>query len=141
VKDWVLPVVAGVTLAAIYAVLITLHEVMASRDVERLTRAAHLVGAVPNFDADVLDRRMREHGILPSWHYHLVDVETLAVGWLARRSDRGRVNDIPTLPWDSEAVSRALNVEPPADNERHTAMGDAKWVRAMYDSIMGLTSG
>ena len=52
------------------------------RQVEFLTRGAHLVGAVPNFDADVLGSRMRAHGLLPSWHYHLQDVETLVVGYI-----------------------------------------------------------
>ena len=45
----------------------------AMRHIERLTRGAHLVGAVPNFDADVLGQRMRANGICPSWHYHLID--------------------------------------------------------------------
>ena len=49
-------------------------------DVEVITRGAHLVGAVPNFDADVLGARMRANGICPSWHYHLICVENLAVG-------------------------------------------------------------
>src|SRR6266567_5528857 len=41
------------------------------RLVEVITRGAHLVGAVPNFDADVLGARMRANGICPSWNYHL----------------------------------------------------------------------
>ena len=48
-----------------------LGEADAMAEVEFLTRGAHLVGAVPNFDADVLCARMRANGICPSWHYHL----------------------------------------------------------------------
>ena len=50
---------------------------------EELTRGAHLAGAVVSFDADVLGQRMRANGICPSWHYHLIDVEALAAGYLA----------------------------------------------------------
>ncbi|HET8643239.1 MAG TPA: hypothetical protein VFM37_14980 [Pseudonocardiaceae bacterium] len=100
------------------------------REVEVITRGAHLVGAVPNFDAEVLAARMRYHGIAPSWHYHLIDVEALAVGALARGGTP------PALPWKSDELSRALGVEPPGDTDRHTALGDAQWARAIYDSFM-----
>lgn len=39
-------------------------------------------------------------------------------------------------PWDSEAVSRAVGVNPD-DFERHTAMGDVRWAMAIYDAVMG----
>lgn len=103
------------------------------RQVERITRGAHLVGAVPNFDADVLDQRMRFWGIAPSWHYHLIDVETLAVGWLATEADSA----VTTLPWNSEELSREVGVEPASGEDRHTALGDARWARDIYDAIMG----
>jgi len=45
------------------------HDVL--RELETGTRGAHLVGAVPSFDADVLGARMRANGICPPWHYHL----------------------------------------------------------------------
>lgn len=79
------------------------------RQVEPLTRGAHLVGCVPNFDAEVIAARMRAHGLLPSWHYHLIDVETLAVGCLAAK----RV--AMSLPWDSEALAWAVGVDPLVD--------------------------
>ena len=105
------------------------------RQVELLTRGTHLVGAVPNFDAEVLGTRMRAHGILPSWHYHLIDVETLAVGYLAG-CDPDPANRTP-LPWKSEDLSRGLGVEPPSGDDRHTAIGDARWARDIYDAVMG----
>jgi DNA polymerase III epsilon subunit-like protein len=113
------------------------------RQVEELTRGAHLVGAVPNFDAEVLGNRMRAHGICPSWHYHLIDVETLAVGFLRSSaayggsgagSMRELAGSITALPWNSEALSRALGVDP-EDFGRHTALGDARWARAIFDVI------
>ncbi len=110
-------------------------------EVEAITRGAHLVGAVPNFDAEVLDRRMRKNHMAPSWHYHLIDVEPLALGYLKGQQDAGMTlrDEALTLrlPWKSEQLSRALGVPPPAEQDRHTALGDARWVRAIYDTVMG----
>ena len=112
-------------------------EAGAMAEVEFLTRGAHLVGAVPNFDADVLGQRMRANGICPSWHYHLIDVEALAVGYLHAlgTAPDGNDPDIP-LPWRSDDLSAALGVKV-ADEDRHTALGDAKWARAIYDTVTG----
>lgn len=104
-------------------------------DVERLTRGAHLVGAVPNFDAEVLGTRMREHGIAPSWHYHLIDVEALAVGFLSA-GDNLAENPI-LLPWSSDELTSRLGLAPVPDEDRHTAIGDARWARAIYDRVTG----
>lgn len=92
----------------------------------------HVVGAVPNFDTERLSLLLTRHGIRPGWHYHLIDVENLAVGYLHGRPGE---RSIP-LPWDSDTLSRACGVEPPTD-ERHTAMGDAEWAKALYDAITG----
>lgn len=104
----------------------------AARHVARFTHGAHLIGAVPNFDSEVLARLLREHGILPGWHYHLQDVETLAVGYL-----RGMGKPVPELPWNSDELMAAIGVEVPTDLVRHTALGDARWAMRTYDKIMG----
>lgn len=106
--------------------------------VERLTRGAHLVGAVPNFDAEVFADMLRRHQLTPAWHYHLIDVEALAVGWI---HGSGRVPNIAhqlgvELPWKSDDLSRACGVEPAGDDERHTALGDARWAMRLYDAIV-----
>jgi DNA polymerase III epsilon subunit-like protein len=121
----------------------TVSAVLADEDyvlhrVERLTRGAHLVGAVPNFDADVLGTRMRAHGIAPSWHYHLIDVEGLAVGYLSARPQSA--TPIP-LPWNSDELTAALGLDPVPDEDRHTALGDARWARAIYDRVTGGSDG
>jgi hypothetical protein len=114
-------------------------------EVERVTRSAHLVGAVVSFDAEVLGARMRENGILPSWHYHLIDIEALAVGYLSGSpaygasgagSKRQETRDLITPPWKSDDLSAVLGITVPED-ERHTALGDARWARAIYDAVMG----
>ena len=101
--------------------------------VEALTRGAYLVGAVPGFDAEVLGRQMREcrPSLCPAWHYHLQDVENLALGWL-----RGR-GMVIAEDYDSQWLSGQLGVQPTAGEERHTALGDARWVRAMYAAMSG----
>ena len=111
--------------------------------VERWTRGAHIVGMVPNFDTECLATMLRRHGLCPAWHYHLIDVENLAVGWLqhailtGHHRIREQVGVTVTLPWKSDDISRACGVEPPTDEERHTAMGDAKWCVRLYDRITG----
>jgi hypothetical protein len=93
---------------------------------------AHIVGAVPNFDTERLALLLRKHGYEPGWHYHIQDAETLTVGYL-----RGRGESAPNLPWDSDELSRRIGVEPPSENERHTALGDAFWAERLYGTIMG----
>lgn len=102
------------------------------RNVEKLTRGAHLIGALPSFDAEVLATRMRANGICPSWHYHLIDIEPVMIGYL-----RGLGKPVPDLPWPSDELSRMVGVEPPGDAQRHTALGDADWVRRIWDKLMG----
>lgn len=114
----------------------------AAEYVAQWTHGAHIVGAVPNFDTEVLGALLREHRLLPMWHYHLIDVENLAVGWLWRKVAEnvaaGYLGSIlPTLPWDSEEISRACGVEPAPPEERHTALGDARWAMRLYDAITG----
>jgi DNA polymerase III epsilon subunit-like protein len=93
--------------------------------VAQLTAGAHLVGAVPSFDAAFLETLLRAYNLVPAWHYHLVDVEALAAGYLHQQP-----------PWNSEELSRTLGVEPPQGDEPHTALGDARWAMAMYDAVM-----
>jgi hypothetical protein len=123
--------------------IITHPEVHVLRKVEKLTRGAHLVGAVPNFDAEVLSARMRANGICPSWHYHLIDIEALAVGYLNGLHARGRGGradavangDVPVPPWKSDDLAAALGVTV-SDEDRHTALGDARWAMHVYDAVM-----
>lgn len=120
---------------------IVLSEKAAASEVEIATRGAHLVGAVPNFDAEVFDAMLRRHKLIPAWHYHLIDVEALAVGYL--HGQALNANPAPALPWRdlpwrSDDLSRACGVEPASDKDRHTALGDAKWAMRLYDAIVGV---
>jgi hypothetical protein len=95
-----------------------------------LTRdRAHIVGAVPNFDTERLARLLAFYNIKPGWHYHLIDVENVAVGYLVAK---GETVD---LPWKSDDLAARIGVVPP-DGARHTALGDARWARDIYDAVM-----
>ena len=95
----------------------------------------HIVGAVPNFDTERLALLLRTYGFKPGWHYHLIDVENLAVGYLAAMQRLTAIKCVPDMPWNSDTLSRAVGVEPPTD-ARHTAMGDVRWAMAIYDRVM-----
>ena len=103
-----------------------------------LTRGSHLVGAVVSFDADRLWRLLRSLDQCPMWHYHLVDVEALAAGYLAGQDPASVTtpdNDKCQPPWSSEELSRAVGVDP-EDFDRHSALGDARWAKAIYDAVI-----
>ncbi len=94
-------------------------------DLARLLDGAIIVGAVPNFDAQHLSRWLRQHNHVGTWHYHLVDVETLAAGALKMAP-----------PWDFKAVLDAYGLAYKDEADRHTALGDARMVRDLYDAVM-----
>lgn len=108
----------------------------------------HLAGAVISFDEERLRRLLRANGACPGWHYHLIDVEALAAGWLAGvRNDAAAASPdavadheanlaVASPPWNSTDLSLAVGVDP-ADFERHTALGDARWANAIYEAVMG----
>lgn len=107
---------------------------------------AHIVGAVPNFDTERIALLLSDFDMRPDWHYHLIDVENLAVGWIQGIGQQA-VNDgvIDSIdgrlnpPWNSDDLSRACGIDPPTD-ARHTAMGDALWAMAIYDRVMVVAS-
>lgn len=125
-----------------------------------IPEGAHLVGNVVSFDEERLAAILHRHGVeRPPWHYHLVDVEALAAGWLAgaRRGyhDAADVHGppaevmwagtqtwaamegpAPAPPWDSSELCDAVGVAEPSDEDRHTALGDARWARDVYDAVM-----
>lgn len=135
------------------AVVVTADRVeQFARALARLTAGRHLVGAVVSFDEERLRKLLKANGACPEWHYHLVDSEALAAGWLARRSKTplpgyeegspaarltaGHILAMATPPWDSNELSMAVGVDP-EDYDRHTALGDARWARDLYDAVMG----
>ena len=100
----------------------------------------HVIGNVVDFDVYRYAQLLRLYGVdVPPWHYHLRDVENLAIGYLLGRAALGDVDAALALDRadDSDALSRAVGVEPPGDGVRHTAMGDCEWAMAVYDAVTG----
>lgn len=104
-----------------------------AREFAQLTHGAHLVGAVVSFDEKRLERILRSQNVMPSWHYHVVDVEALAVGYLAATSRPLAIRP----PWNSRELTGEMGVAMPLDEERHTALGDARWAARLYDAVVG----
>lgn len=115
-------------------------------EIARLTAGAYLVGANPAFDATFLDRLIRRRCGVPAWHYRLIDVEALAMGF-AHGLEHGLEEGIatPTVvdpdadlatasPRGLSTVAEALGVH--VDQAaKHTALGDARVARDIYDVI------
>lgn len=130
-----------------------------------LTKGRHLVGMCPWFDSERLHRLHRatlepinwpgidrdgtgvKNGYEPRrhpWHYHLIDVETLIVGWMARAlhdepDGLGDVARLPDLPWKSSDLVRLIGIDPeaPEFQPAHQALADARLAQACWDKIMG----
>jgi hypothetical protein len=99
---------------------------------EFLQGRPHIVGAVPSFDLPRIARLCGEwlgEEWSPPWHYHVIDVENVALGWLNGRG----ITTAP--PYRSDDLAAACGVEPAAKDERHTAMGDVRWVMRWYDAM------
>lgn len=114
----------------------------AAKTVMAWTFGAHIVGANPAFDTETLAKLLRHEGYLPSWHHHLIDIEAMAYGyccgqylWSARMASGAR--EVMGPPWKSDALAELCGVKPATDAERHTALGDAHWVRRWYDAMVG----
>jgi hypothetical protein len=116
-----------------------------------LTHGRHIVGACPWFDSErlhrlglFLDRLGGPFGRDLAHHYHLIDVENLAVGFLAGATSYGDggtenwgLGVWDQLPWRSTDLSLALGVDPADFEPKHSALADARWAKALYEAIMG----
>lgn len=100
-----------------------------ARQLSPIVDGATIVGAVPDFDYRFLRKLLGRHGQCWTAHYHLADIEALVAGHLAAVEPHP-----PMPPWNSNDLSKALGIDP-ADYDRHTALGDARWVRAQWDLI------
>lgn len=117
------------------------HRVFSKRDASAIIGpildGAHIVGANPAFDARMLTRLLAERGLAPTWHYHLIDLEAVTVGYLLGRGEN------VSIPWRSDDLAARVGA-PTTDPDgyvlyaRHTAMGDALWCRDWWDALNGV---
>jgi hypothetical protein len=120
----------------------------------RWTHGAHIVGAVPNFDTEVMGAAARAAGLLAMHHYHLIDIENLVVGYLADQVQRieaihnatgeqlpdatvEEMRRVIAPPWGSDDLYAAAGISPIPEDEKHTALGDARAVERAWDVVMG----
>lgn len=87
-----------------------------------LTAGATIVAANVTFDVGFLERFLRTNGYAPAWDYHLIEVESYAAGALG-----------VTPPWKLNGLLAALDVPQDPDGV-HTALGDARAVRDLWDA-------
>lgn len=105
------------------------YEEAAAHAIHTITRGAKIIACNPGFDLERLWKLLRRNDIEPEWHYHPLDITSLAIGY-----DAGRGQHI-TAPWRSEQSAEAIGVATD-DFARHTAMGDVLWTRAQWDAVM-----
>jgi len=113
-------------------------------DLQDALHGTVMVGSNPAFDDAFLKKLLQANGRRIGWHYRPVDIATLAAGYLygaltmKAGGDRDFfADDYPTLPFSSRGLSRELGVEPPGDDVAHTALGDARWARDVFDAVVG----
>ena len=104
---------------------------------ERHVQKTHIVGANPAFDAGKLATLFARFDLVPTWHYHLIDLEATTVGYLLALG-----LDVP-IPWRSDDLAARVGVPTTgADGrplyDRHTAMGDVEWCRDWWDALNGV---
>lgn len=92
-------------------------------------KGSHLAGAVVSFDEERLRRMFRKKREGIPWHYHLIDVEVLGIGFL-----RAKGIKLP-LPYKSDIISDYLDIAINQE-DKHTALGDAQWALDMYRAVM-----
>ena len=111
-------------------------------DLQDVLSGAVVVGSNPGFDIAFLTKLLQAHGRKLPWHYRPVDIATLAAGYQFGQAASGAYGgdfafqaDYPQMPYRSYELSRAVGVEPPAKDVAHTALGDARWARDVFDAV------
>lgn len=97
----------------------------ATNAITNVLSGAILIGSNPGFDDRFL-RKLLGPGSA-QWHYRPYDIVQLAAAKVG-------IEAAGPLPWSSYGLSRAVGVEPPTKDVAHTALGDARWARDVYDA-------
>ncbi|WP_435246394.1 3'-5' exonuclease [Streptomyces sp. NRRL F-5630] len=108
-----------------------------------LLDSAIMIGSNPAFDAEMLAHLLGRYYEKPKpWHYRTVDIATLAAGRKYGMVDvaqqvgaKAYPSDEIRIPFSSRDLSRWVGVEPPGDGVAHTALGDARWARDVWDAV------
>ena len=105
-----------------------------ARALYALLNGAVMVGSNAPFDAEMIAHLLGGYYAEPKpWHYRTICVATLAAGLMWAWEPELMAKD--TKPINSRWLSRQIGIEPPEGDVAHTALGDARWARDMYDAI------
>lgn len=104
-------------------------------DLQTVLRGAVLIGSNPAFDDRFLTALMQSFQLKAPWHYRPDDVVAMAAGWLCAKGQ----TEALARPWRSYEISEAVGVPRPSEDVAHTALGDARWARDLYDAVTGGT--
>lgn len=129
-------------------------EVYAAKEIAEFTSAGedqsapHLFGQVPSFDEERLRRMLTRYGLAHGLHYHLIDAENVALGWLAHW--RHIADVVPSLgasgpprgillpPYDSRQLAESFRLDV-TRFAKHTGWGDVQatyaWLKAMLPNV------
>lgn len=127
------------------------NRVEAAERIHALLDGVVIIGSNPRFDADMLTRLFGMHhpdwqANPAPWHYRTIDVATMAAGYLYGQAERmtrqtcdagwyDKVRERLGWPWKSYDASEAAGTPRPADDVAHTALGDARWCRDLWDRM------
>lgn len=105
-------------------------------------QAPHFAGINPAFDAAMLTRLFRRNGIdsVP-WHYQLLDVRAVALGFQAAIAQEDPEHSRRTGWPDVDIAIRtddlaAITGDPDPNNQRHTALGDARFALGWWRDMV-----
>jgi DNA polymerase III epsilon subunit-like protein len=97
-------------------------------ELNELAAGAVLLGLNISFDVCFIGAAMAPLGITPSWYYSPVDVKSMLAGALGVQPD-----------LSSDTLARLAGVDP-GDFERHRALDDCYYTRALYQRAVSLGS-
>lgn len=110
-----------------------------ARSLHQLLAGAVLIGVGVHYDAAVVSRMLLRHGLPEQpWHYDIRDLKTMSRGYLrgllhVAGGSSQQPND---YQWaSSDQLATWVGVTPPTEDERHTALGDARWAVRWWDAL------
>ncbi|MFF9312183.1 hypothetical protein ACF1BS_14855 [Streptomyces sp. NPDC014748] len=126
-ERFAVPLAAEAAFTASPDAILPMTRARAAEAITALLSGAVLVGSNPAFDDRHLRKLLGPGGA--QWHYRPYDIVQLAAAKIGAQA-------AGPLPWSSHILSRAVGVEPPSAEVAHTALGDARWARDVYDAVM-----
>ena len=118
-----------------------LSEEMAALWVARRLCEDHVLGRpmvvgsnVAGYDLPILAAMLDRHRYEPEWYHHPIDLVT----WTQAREAQSPFGTVSLRKDGSYGLSELAGVPRPVSELAHTAMGDAQWARAWWDSVKGV---